>query len=317
MYRVVHLGVGDLAHGVLKGLLASEHKVVGVLYWDAQESQSLKRRAKRALSPDIYSVVDKYQLPQLTVQRASSPGFSEELKSLNPDVLIVSGWGEILKKEIIEIPHVACINVHPALLPTHRGSNPVSSVLRENEKVSGVTFHYMVGKIDGGDIIEQAEIPVSAKDNADTLSRKISFKANELVATALSKLADDQFSSQPQDSNKATYFPRISNKNISIDWSMTAEEIYSVVRGYYSWANCFTRHNGQSISVLSTDVYPLTRPCDTPGKVIDKLGVAVLVATGDPNKALFVNKIQLSGLVGKLKSKYYVASKINIGDVFK
>jgi methionyl-tRNA formyltransferase len=118
MYKILLLGSGDFSRGVLEGILASEHQLVAFFPWEIRFKPDLKTRIKRRFIEDNISVLERYQIPLLQLQSANSPAFHEAVKELSPDIMMVAGWGEILKPDTIRLPKVACvIEVLTLLLP--------------------------------------------------------------------------------------------------------------------------------------------------------------------------------------------------------
>ncbi len=316
MYTIVFLGSGELACGVLQGLLASEHEIIGVLPWESLKKARVQTRLKRHFITDTQAQIEQYQLHALTPCRANSSAFAQQMAALAPDLLLVAGWGEILSPEAIALPRVACINVHPSLLPRHRGFNPVCSVLRAGETQTGVTFHYLTSAIDAGDILLQSSIPVAPQDDGDSLSRKLGFLAMQTVNAALANIGNHA-AAQPQDEQLASYFRKITPRECRIDWSQPAKAIHNQIRGCFPWTPCTTRHKQQVLQILESQPIIFHQPCHTPGRVIYRTGVQLVVATGDQNEGLLIRDMSVVHRFGKLKAKLYLTRQIHVGDTLE
>lgn len=314
MFKIVFLGSGDLACGVLQGLMASRHQIVGVLFWEQLSKASLGLRLKRRLVPDAVTLAKSCKLPLLPAVKANSPEFAQTVAALEPDILLVAGWGEILTEAVIALPKLACVNVHPSLLPRHRGFNPISSVLRAGESQSGVTFHYLTRSIDAGDVLLQSTLPVFPDDNGDSLRRKIAFRAKETVVEALERITRQDFVPIKQDESRACYRPRLKFEDAKIDWHQSAQFIHDQIRGCYPWIKCRAVHRGRTLLVARSEIVELYSKCRTPGKILHKSGVQFVVATGDPERALLVSKVHLANPLSALQDKLYLARRIREGD---
>lgn len=315
MYKVVLLGSGDLGYGVLQGLVESEHELLAVMPWETIHTRSWKSFLKRQFIEDTQSLINRYGIRQLSPCLANSPEFAEQLAELKPDVLMVASWGEIFNPEVIALASVACINVHPSLLPKFRGPAPISSVLRAGETHTGVTFHYMTEGIDAGDILMQSQVPITGDDNSDTLTRKLSLRAKEMVTAALDNLRNPDFHAKAQDAGDASYHSRIDPAQLRIDWQATANVIHNQVRASSRQRNSFTHINDlMPIGVLRTQVIDLHRPSSRPGEVLYKIGTQLVVATGNERKAIVLTDVKMPGKLGSLRGKLFVARSVNVGE---
>lgn len=314
MYRIVFMGSGDLGYGVLTGLLESNHQIVGVLPWESLSKTTWRTRLKRKLLSDISTLADKSQLPKLRPCRANTAEFAQQINELAPDLFVVAGWGEIFKPSTIALAKVACVNVHPSLLPRHRGSNPISSVLRAGEAETGVTFHLLTAAIDAGGIVLQSPVAVSRDDNGDSLRRKLSFRAKEMVVQALAQLAAPEFAPVPQDESVAFYHRRFQPPDAQIHWAQPAAVIHNHVRGCFPWFPSFTHHRGKKLLVLRGKLVDLHLSAAAPGQILFKIGAQVVVATGDPKRGLLISKFRLPGALGSVKGRLYVLRSLRVGD---
>ena len=311
MHRILLLGSGDFVRGVLDGLLASEHRVIGFFPWEIRDKPSLKKRLKRFFIPNNLDFAATLDIPLLHFTSANSAEFIDAVGKLAPDIIMVAGWGEILKPATIALPKIACINVHPSLLPRHRGANPIASVLREGESSTGVSFHYLTAQIDAGNILYQSEIPVYAWDDYQSLARRIAFRAKETVGFALKNLDRQGFA---QDETLATYYHRLARHDTFLDWSQPAEKIRNLVRSTGQGNYFRSLHQGVELKIISAELVDLHCDLHEWGVVIDKSGSQLLISTGDPGKALFVQAAPANGKLGALSGKYYCRKKIRIGD---
>lgn len=314
MYRIVFLGSGELARGVLMGLLDSEHNIVGVLPWEKTHSTGWMPRIKRIFMPDNIAVIRQNCLHLLNSGRANTKAFIDEVAALKPDILLVASWGEIIKPEVLALARVASVNVHPSLLPLHRGSNPISSVLCAGEKQTGVTYHYLNAKVDAGDILLQSSLNIGMTETSDSLSRKIGFLARQTVSEALNNIQRHDFVAQPQDESRAQYVARLGSAEVALDWNRSAVELHNKVRGHNPWRRVYTLHAQTKLYVQATEVISLHKASLRPGEVLHTSGSQMVVSTGDPRKALLLKQISLNGKLGNIRAKIYVANSVKAGD---
>lgn len=312
MHKVLLLGSGDFARGVLEGILATEHQIVGFFPWEARSKPSLKTRLKRRFLADNITFAEQHNFPVLQMRSANSAEFSAQVKVLNPDIIVVAGWGEILKPEIIELPARAVVNSHPSLLPFHRGASPIASVLREGEKQTGVTFHYLTPKIDAGHILFQSSLSIYDGDDYASLARRIARRAKETIGLALAKVGEP---GEPQNESMASYFNRLAAKDIWLDWSCDARGLRNYIRSASAGGYFRTRHQGRALCISNAELVELHQPCQQPGLVLDKSGSRLLVATGDPHAALFIRAEPANNRLGPLGAKWYCLNQIQVGEI--
>lgn len=311
MHKVLLLGSGDFACGVLEGILASEHKVVGFFPWEARSKPSLKTRIKRRFITDNVTLAEQYGIPVWQMRSANSAEFAARVAALQPDIIVVAGWGEILKPQTIELPVRAVVNSHPSLLPRHRGASPISSVLCEGETHTGVTFHYLTPQIDAGHILYQSALSIYEGDDFASLSRRIIRRAKETIGLALAKVGEP---GELQDESEASYFYRLAPSEMWLDWSAPAQRLRNRIRSVSG--NYFrSGHNNRALYITDVELVELHQPCHQPGRILDKAGSRLLIATGDPSTALFICANPVDNLCGPLGAKWYCLNKIQIGDL--
>ena len=236
MLRVVLIGYGELAQSLLIGIMESRHKVVGVLRWDKERPNKLFAFLRDIFIPDrLISIIRAKNIHEIKSGKANSKKFIKKIKKLKPDVILVGSWGEILKKEIINLPKIAFINCHPSLLPMHRGSNPYASAIKNSESKTGITFHLMNEGIDTGEILLQKEINISDSDTGGSLRNKCAFMAKETVSELLDRIEKAELIPKKQDESKASYFLKLNEDDAKINWNKPARGIDNNIRSLLPW----------------------------------------------------------------------------------
>lgn len=322
MLKVVLLGYGELAQSLLLGLMESRHSVVGVFRWEQERPNKLFAFLRDTFIPDgLTSIIRSKNIHEIKAHKANSIRFIKKIKKLNPDVILVGSWGEIIKKEIINLPKVAFINCHPSLLPTHRGSNPYASTIKNNENKTGVTFHLVNEGIDTGEILLQKDVNISEDDTGESLKNKCAFLAKNSVSELLDKLEKAELIPKKQDESKASYFPKLNFMDAKISWKKPAIEIHNNIRAVFPWMKSYTLHKDTFLFIQSTKIIEIPTsqaPYDdrvvTPGKVLAKKGGNLIISTADINKAILAENIEAYGFLSKLWSNYYINKKIKVGD---
>ncbi|MDD4985661.1 MAG: methionyl-tRNA formyltransferase [Dehalococcoidales bacterium] len=172
------------------------------------------------------------------------------LASLQPDIIVVAAFGQILPRSVLDIPHCGCINLHPALLPRFRGASPVASAILAGEEFTGVSIMLMDEGVDTGPILARAQIPISGRDTTGSLTAKLSRMSAQLLLSVLPSWVNGTLSLQPQDEAEASYCRPILKNEGEIDWSLPAVDIWRRVRAFHPWPGCYTRWRGRRMSII-------------------------------------------------------------------
>lgn len=224
-----------------------------------------------------------------------------KIKKLNPDLIIVAGFGQILSKEILEIPKYGCLNIHPSLLPKYRGSSPIQYTILNGDKETGVTIILMTEKIDQGDIIAISKFQITnPKITYLKLHNILAEKGANLLLEVLPKWIRGKIKSFPQDETKATYSKILKKEDGKIDWKKPAECIERQIRAFQLWPGSFSEfqilnQKSQKLKILKADVLKQTKngPFGVPGKTFLAPNDKIAVQTG--KDFLVIEKLQLEG----------------------
>jgi methionyl-tRNA formyltransferase len=221
-----------------------------------------------------------------------------ELAGLKPDVIVVAAFGQILPRKVLDIPRCGSLNIHPSLLPRHRGASPVVAAILAGDEFTGASIMLMDEGLDTGPVLGRAQIPVSAWDSTGSLTAKLSLIAAHLLGEVLSGYLRGELTPQPQDEAGATYSGTVSKEAGLIDWHQGAVDIWRQVRALYPWPGGYTRWRGKVLKIIEAVPLPAPETAEI-GQVIalprtqDKAAAAFAVATGDG--VLGVLRVQLEG----------------------
>lgn len=243
MKRIVFMGTPDFAVPVLQQLIKDDYCVVAVV---TQPDRPKGR--KRVLTPPPVKVeAEKHNISVLQPERIKDE--YEEVLSYHPDLIVTAAFGQILPKELLEAPEFGCINVHASLLPELRGGAPIHYSILQGKKETGVTIMYMVEKLDAGDMISKAYVPIDEDDHVGTLHDKLSEAGSLLLSETVPRVFDRNIKPEKQDDTKATFAPNIKRELEEIDWSRSHEAIYNHIRGLHPWPVAFTKWNGHVMKI--------------------------------------------------------------------
>ena len=292
--RIVFIGTGEIGAPTLRALLNSEHEVAAVV---TQPDKPVGRE-QRIEPPPIKKEIATRGIPVLQPPRIKDPQAIEEVRRLTPDVIVVAAYGQILPREVLEIPRLACLNLHASLLPRWRGAAPIQAAIAAGDSETGITVMYMAEGLDTGDILLQRSVEILPNDTGGSLHDRLAQVAPEALLESLQLVAAANAPRIPQDNAFATYAPKLKREHGQIDWSESAEAIERKVRAYNPWPGAFMKVDGQNLKVFSASVVDLN---GEPGEIL-RSDKDLIIATG--NGALSLTEVQLEGKRRMIAAKF-------------
>lgn len=285
--RVVFMGTPDFSVPALEEL-AKVHQVEAVV---TQQDKPKGRGHKMQFTPVKEKAIE-LNIPVYQPEKVRNPEFVDILKNINPDVIVVIAFGQILPKEILEIAKYGCINVHASLLPKYRGAAPIQWAVIDGEKVTGVTTMHMAEGLDTGDIIDTSVLELDEKETGGSLFDKLAIEGGKLIVETLDKLEKGTATRTPQDNEKSTYAAKITKELGKIDFSKSAVEIERLIRGLNPWPSAFTTLDDRQIKVWDATAVE-GEAKEEPGQIAEVSKTYIKVATGEGY--LKINEIQPAG----------------------
>ena len=286
--RVVFMGTPDFSVGTLEALYEAGHEIVGV----GSQPDKPKGRGKNLQPTPVKEAALKLGLPVYQPKRVREPEFVQVLKDLNPEVIVVVAFGQLIPKEILELTPYGCINVHASLLPKYRGAAPIQWAVIDGEKETGVTTMMMDVGLDTGDMLEKTVIPLDPKETGGSLFEKLSQAGGKLILSTLDKLEKGTAVRTPQKDEDSTYAKMLTKSLGRIDWSMEAEAIERLIRGLNPWPSAYTSLHGKTLKLWDGDVLKETTDA-RPGQVVLCDPRRLVVAAGEG--LLSIRQLQLEG----------------------
>lgn len=247
-YSIIFIGTPALAAHILERLLDADDAPARVAAVVTRPDQPRGRGMKLHPS-EVAEVAAAHGLPILKPTKIRTTEFLDQLKSYQPDLLVVAAYGRILPAAVLAAPALMPINVHASLLPRHRGAAPIQGALLAGDKVGGVTIMRMVEQMDAGPILLQREIPIAADETQATLTERLAELGAQALLEALDALARGALHEAPQDESQATYTTMVKKEDARIDWSLPAERIERMVRAYDPWPVAFTQCKGEELKI--------------------------------------------------------------------
>ncbi len=275
--RVLFWGTPDFAVPSLRALLGEAHEVVGVV----TQPDRPAGRGRVVQPPPAKEVALEEGIPVLQPDRPVGEAFLDELRRLEPEISVVVAYGQILRREVLDLPPLGSINVHASLLPELRGAAPINWAIIRGHAETGVTIMRMVERMDAGPILFQVVEPIGDEERAGDLWSRLSEVGAAALIEALALLEIGELDEVEQDESRATYAPKIGRDEARIDWSLDANSVDRWIRGLDPVPGGWTTWEGQELKVY--------RPRPVPDRVHGKEPGTILEADpSDPTQGLFV-----------------------------
>jgi methionyl-tRNA formyltransferase len=272
MLRVVFMGTPEFAVPSLEAC-ARAHDVVAVY---TQPDRPVGRGLELRASP-VKQAALKLGLPVSQPEKLTLPGELEKLAALKPDLIAVVAYGQILKKNVLELPRLGCVNVHSSLLPRWRGAAPIQWAILGGDRESGVSTMHLVEKLDAGDVLLQATTPISAEDTAGSLHDRLATLGAGLLGETLSGLEAGTLKGKPQDESKVTYASKLTKEMEWLDPALAARELDLRVRALNPWPGTSITVLGQRLKVRKAAPHPSLQ--GKQGELFERAGMLLLATS--------------------------------------
>lgn len=234
--RVLFIGTGEIGVPVLRSLLNSEeHELVGVV----TQPDKPVGRAQRIEAPPIKVALGESKVPIPQPARIRKEEAVAEIRALTPDVIVVMAYGQILPRSVLEIPRIACLNLHASLLPRHRGAAPIQAAIVAGDRETGISVMYMDEGLDTGDVMLQQSLELAPEETGGSLHDRLAQIAPDALQEAFAQLQAGTAPRVPQDSSAATYAPKLEREHGRIDWTESAALIERKIRAFNPWPGAF------------------------------------------------------------------------------
>lgn len=248
--KVVFMGTPEFAATILKNIHEAGHEIVAVY---SQPDRPKGRSGKPVASPvKEYALLNNLAVYQ--PERIKRPEEVELLKTFGADIFVVAAYGQIISKEILDIPRFGCVNTHGSLLPKLRGASPIQRSIANGDTVTGVTVMRMDVGVDTGDIISKVEVPIEDVDDEASMYAKLAEAGGKLLVETLTDIENGTATYTKQDDSLATYAPMLKKEEGLLDFSNSARAIDCLVRGFKEWPTAYTYVGGKLLKVYKTAV---------------------------------------------------------------
>ena len=288
--KIVFFGTPPFAAEVLTYLLANNVEVAAVI----TKPDRPKGRSLLLTPTPVKEVALAHGLPVHQPELVSNPDFAPILAAYNADLFVVVAYGEIIKQHLLDMPSKGCINLHASLLPKFRGAAPIQRAIITGEKESGATIIYLVKKMDAGDMIGKAVVPITIEMTAGELEKELCKAGSRLLLEVIHQIDAGTVQREVQNEQLVTYAPKLELEDCEIHWDQPAQQLHNLVRGVNpfpgAWCKVTIRGELLRLKLLNTRV--VDKP-GSPKSVLHYDKEGIIVACGE--KSLQLVQLQLEG----------------------
>ncbi|MEK9130104.1 MAG: methionyl-tRNA formyltransferase [Patescibacteria group bacterium] len=333
--NIIFIGTSDFATPILKSLIQNKINIIQVI---TQPDKPIGRKQKLQASP-IKLVALEYNIPIFQPENIKDQKSIEIIKKAQPDLIVVAAYGQILSKEILEIPKFGCLNIHASLLPKYRGASPIQSVILNGDKETGVTLMLMDEKMDTGKIIQSVKIEIQDNNDSQILHNKLANLGAELLIKILPKYIQEtekiltlwkekyqadftigQIDSTDslfvinhslmtqQNESVATYTKILKREDGEINWTKSVQEIEQQIRAFSPWPGNFTKFKGKNCKIFKTHITNIKNDAICIGDFFLTKDNQLAVKCG--NGILIIDELQIEGKKRMLAQEFLRGHKI-------
>lgn len=281
--KIVFMGTPDFAVPSLEMLVNEGYEVVAAV----TQPDKPKGRGNKLTAPPVKEFAIKNGIQVLQPAKIKTSEFVEQIRELQPDLLITAAYGKILSKELLEVPVLGCINVHGSLLPAYRGAAPINWAVINGEEKTGITTMFTDVGLDTGDMLLKSELAIGPDMTVGELHDKMAVLGAQVLRETLLELKKGTLKRIPQDDSVSTYAPMMNKELGLIDWSKKASEIHNLVRGTDPWPGAYTLLEGNRMRVWKTVLTKESADsCQENGRILKVDDQGILVKCPDENLLL-------------------------------
>jgi len=288
--KILFMGTPEFAIPSLEILISNGYPVLGVV----TQPDSPKGRGKKYVPPPVKVVAEQYNLKIFQPESVRDKEFLDTFVKISPDMVVLTAFGQILPREIIEFPPMGCLNVHPSLLPKYRGAAPINWALINGEEKTGVTIMLMNEGVDSGDIILQEETDIDPAETFDDLHNRLSQIGADLLLNAVKGVTRGTVTRTPQDSSLATFAPRLTRETGHINWENSVKDIINLIRGLSSSPGAYSFLREKKLKIFfAVSGKMKTSGEKEPGKLGKLMESGLQVTAKDGH--VYIQEVQLEG----------------------
>lgn len=316
--KIVFMGTPDFARGVLEKIVNSDgYEVTAVV----TQPDKPKGRSKTPVMSPVKEYAVSKEIPVLQPEKIRNPEEIDKLRNIEADIFVVAAFGQILPKEILEMPKWGCINVHASLLPKYRGAAPIQWAIADGEKITGVTIMQMNEGLDTGDILTQREVKIGDDETGESLFDKLMEQGSDLLIETLGKIEAGDVFPTVQDDSKSSYAKMIKKEMGEIDFKKSAQSIDCIVRAFTPWPGGYTYYNDKLLKIKKCSVAEDNMISDViengglskcrPGEIVKVTKDEIFVACGEG--VLLISYLQPEGKKAMSCHDFLLGNLVSVG----
>ena len=284
--KIVFMGTPDFASGILAAILDAGYPVAAAV----TQPDRPKGRKKEPVPCPVKELAMSKGIPVLTPTRVRRPEEIERIRELAPDLIVVAAFGQILPKELLEIPPYGCLNVHASLLPAYRGASPIQHAILDGCEETGVSIMQMDEGLDTGAVLAKKSIPIAPDETGGSLFDKLAVLGAELLLETLPKVGTGELVPEPQPAESTTaYAAMLKKEDGRIDWTEDAKTIERKVRAFAPWPGAYTSLEGKNLRIWSARVLEEADenyPCSPETDICDAKSAKSSLSEGEAEQIL-------------------------------
>ncbi len=306
--RTIFMGTPAFACPTLETLLGRGDQVLAVF----TQPDRPKGRGQKLMPPPVKELALRFGLPVYQPPKVREPAVIDQIRAINPDLIVVVAFGQILPQVLLDIPRYGCINVHASLLPRYRGAAPLNWCIINGENETGVTTMLMDAGLDTGPMLLKCATPIGAQEDVAALHDRMSVMGAELLDETIQRLIAGTLVPQPQDDSLSCYAPLLKKEHGLIDWNRDAVSINNQIRGLSVWPVASTSLDGQVVKIYRARTGAAH---GRPGTILStgRAGIEVACGTG----SLVIEELQLTGKKRLDAASFLAGHPLATGAVFE
>lgn len=308
--KMVFMGTPEYAAGALEALIGAGHEITAVV----TQPDKPRGRSGKPQPPPVKLCAEKHGIPVLQPRRVKAPEAVEALRGYAADIYVVAAFGQILSREILDIPPLGCLNIHGSLLPRHRGASPIQHAILNGDSETGITIMRMDEVIDTGDMLYKKAIPILPEDTFETLYARLTVLGGEAVTEALRLLEQNQLAGEKQQEALSSYAPMMKREMGKIDFAESAAAIDRRIRAMNPWPGAYTDYQGKQLKIWKAAPCPAENGLGRqPGEILCTDKDSVTVAAGEG--ALRIYELQLEGKKRMTAHDFLLGVRLQPGEI--
>jgi methionyl-tRNA formyltransferase len=310
--KVIFFGTPEFAVPTLEKLVESRHEVALVV---SRPDRPVGRH-QVLTSPPVVEVAHAHQIDCLQPKNLKSNEIDTRLKESGADAVVVVAYGKMIPSRLLEIPQHGFVNLHPSLLPRHRGPSPIQWALVCGDRATGVTTMQIDEGMDTGPLLLQRRVPIESDETAEMLAPRLAEIGAELIVRTLDELEEGSLTPRPQPADGSNTTPMLRRNFAKVDWSMPARQLINRLRGFTPWPGLYSKFRGGRLKIFGLEeVIPPPSGREKPGTVItaDPEGVVVRCGKGT---AIKITEVQREGRRRMPVDAFLIGERVSRGEAF-